>query len=240
MGRIYNNVGWRAPEARQSLGDKHVDLAIATLKKTAMRTVKVMTDYKPSRMETIEMLFRDEDIEAAKRVRGMIRPATSTKDYEVVPGVQLYIDYSECVVPTIENAAMHMHADRIQPLLTYVAEVKAVHDRFEELKAVLKWFNRNATPGAIRAYWPTAMKLTPQSKVWEDLQEVPSRYSEPPHVGEWLQAIRDSAQTFTQSLMLPDDVLAPQRNHMWLNFAQKTVVLGDNASYQTNQMQYNI
>lgn len=244
MGRKYlNHIPYPMSDERSSLGDTHVDNAVHQLKKTAELTATVMTSYTPTREKTIAMLFRDDDIAAAERVRGLVTASGSTRSYPInldKQEVDLNINYYECPVVALDAAAMCPHSDRIQPLLTFIDEVRAVHDRFEELKAVLKWFNRKATAGACRAYWPTAMKLTPKSKAWEDLQGVPSRYSEPPHVGDWLQAIRDSAQTFTQSLMLPTDVDTRPRNHMWLTFKSRTVVLSDNASYQTDMMTYNL
>lgn len=244
MGRRvnYNTVGWRGSDERASLGDAHVETAINSLSRTALISATTMASYQPTREKTIDMLFRDDDIAAAKRVRGLVTASGSTRSYDIDTKnrITLNINYEECPVVAMDSCAMSVHSDRIQPLLTFVEEVKAVHDRFEEVKGVLRWMNRNATPGAIRYYWPTAMKLTPKSKVWEDLQQVPSRFTTPENIGDWTQAIKDSAATVASSLLLPADVDPRPRVHMWLTFSSKKVELSDRASYQTDQMHYNL
>ena len=228
------------PGERQSIGDSHVDKALGVLNTQAKTAAAVMAQYRHSREGTIPMLFADEDVEAMKRVNHLVDARMDTHAYEIRPGISLNIDFSGALMPAFEQDGFKPYHDRIGPLLTFIDEVKAVHDRFEEVKGVLKWFNRNATPGATRAYWPTAMKLTPSAKVWEDLQSVPSRYSEPPNIGDWLQAIRDSAATVASNAMIPADAKPRDKQKMWLTFDSVRVKLSDTQSYKTDLMHYNI
>jgi hypothetical protein len=239
-GRNLSHIQANHGDARSSIGDSHVDLAVGTLKKTAEASVSLLTTYNHSRGGTLPMLFDDDDLDKLRQVRGMVRTQGDIRGYAMGQGVHLYIDFEEALVPAIETIRLRINPDRVGPLLTYINEVKAVHDRFEEVKGVLQWLNRNATPGAVRYYWPMAMKLCPQAPVWRDLQEVPTRYSTPPHIGDWIQSLKDAAATVTGSIMMPSDAKPNPRGKMWLTFAPRTIRLSEHSTYSTDQMTYHI
>ncbi len=227
-------------DARQSIGDAHVDTAINLLKQTMQRAVALQTSYAPSRQATLGMLFHDTDIAKLSQVRDMVRTAGTTREYEIIGGVKLSIDFEGALVPAIEPSAMKVYPDRVQPLLTFVNEVRAIHDKFEEVKGLLRWMNRNATPGAIRYYWPTALELTPKAPVWNDYRDVPSRFNSPPGISDWMQPIKDAATTVAASLMLPSDITLRQRGKMWLTFKTRKIDLSPESFYNTDEMVYNI
>jgi hypothetical protein len=197
-----------------------------------------MTHYPHSREGTLPMLFRDDDLAKLEAVRGMVDPMSDTEVYGIAPDVHLTINYKEARVPTIDANRLFMQQDRITPLVSFIAEVKAIHDKFEEVKAVLRWLNCNATPGAIRYYWPTILELCPNSPAFADLQNVPTRYHNPPGIHNWLQSIRDAAATVAGSLLLPSDAAPRLKKQMWLTFASTTVHLGSEILYITDQMTY--
>lgn len=238
----FQNVPAATYSERSSLGDAHVDAAITEITKLAQRAVATMTHYELTRESTLPMLFRDDDIAKLQAVRGMVQAHAATMSYMLQPSVFLFISYEDAQVPTIERDRLYIQPGRVGPLLNFVAAVKAVHDRYEEVKGVLRWLNRNATPGAIRFYWPTAMKLTPKSLIWADLREVPSRYSVPPNISGWLQPLRDAAATMAGAAMLPATAAERPRETMWLSFHSCPVKLDGNAgsTYNTDHMIYNL
>lgn len=227
-------------DVRQSIGDTHVDAAITSIKQTMQQAISLQTSYETSRQSTLSMLFADEDIAKLSQVRGMVKTLSDTREYEIERGVNLSINFVDALVPAIEPSALKINPSRVQPLLTYISEVRAIHDKFEEVKGLLRWMNRSATPGAIRYYWPTAMELTPKAPVWNDYRAVPSRYSIPPNIGDWLQVIKDAATTVAGSLMLPSDITLRQRNKMWLTFKTRKVELSSVSFYNTDEMVYNV
>lgn len=241
MGRGRKQIGVLTPQRadeRASIGDVHVSNAGDALNRTCAATVAEMTHYGRTREQTLPMLFRDDDLDKLKQVRGMVKTASDTRSYQIQPNVTLNIDYEGALVPAIEGARLYMQPNRVGPLLTYIAEVKAIHDRFEEVKAVLRYLNRQATPGAIRYYWPSALKLCPNTTAFADLVEVPSRYTIPPKIGDWMQCLKDAATTVTGSLMLPATAKARTRDKMWLTFPSTTVRLTLDARYDTDHMHY--
>lgn len=237
-------MGWhnRRNDKRSSIGEAHVEKAVVQLSRTCAATVATMTRYIPSREETLPMLFRDDDLAKLAAVRGMVDPMCNIGRYTINPGVVLDIKFTDAKVPTIELGRLYLLAPLAlpprAPLLSYIAEVKAIHDKFEEVKAVLRWFNREATPGAIRYYWPTALELCPEAPAFAALQEVPTRYHNPPKISSWLQPIRDAAATVAGSLLLPVDARPRIRDKMWLTFAPTTVHLANEVFYTTDQMVY--
>jgi len=175
-----------------------------------------MTRYTVSRDDTLAMLFPDDMRAKLAEVKGWIEPADHTEDYEIIPHVSLTINFDSSPVPTIVPSFMQLNLDRAQPLLIYLEGVYRVHMQYELVKAVVRWLNSNATPGAVRYYWPSAMKLMPQHPMWKDLQEVPTRFVNPVGIEDWTQALKETATTMAASAMLPE-TSPPKRDTMWLN-----------------------
>ncbi len=239
MGRRhFANLGYKSADQRSSIGDQHVDQAINELNKTQACAVSLMTQYTQTRDATVEMLFDPTQLQRAQNAKGLIEPMSSSETYEV-DGVLLTINFENCYVPTMWDRAMNVQVPKVQPLLTYIDEVKRVHRSYEEVKGVLRWLNRNATPGAIRYYWPAAMKLCPTSLIWKDLQEVPTRYSPPPGIADWLQILKDAASTVTSMLMLPSDLAPKPRDKMYMKVPAEKVVVGT-SHYTTDVTIYNL
>lgn len=228
-------------DGRDSIGHTHVEHAIRTINRLCRIAVATMTSYERTREETLPMLFDDGDLEKLRQVRGLVTPWTTTQGYDVA-GVMLFIDYNGALLPTVAPGCLRLDKERIAPLEHFISQVREVHEKYEELKAVLRWLNRNATPSAIRYYWPTALQLCPNSPAFAKLKDLPTRYDTPPYVGAWIPAMRSAATTWASAKLLPSTAEPRERGTMWLNFAAQIVHLSvnDNAWYQTDAMGYNI
>lgn len=221
---------------RASLTDTAMEFAITTIKQTQQRAMTVLTQYTPSREATIAMLFNPDTIQRATAARNIVMPAQWCPDY-TIQGVQLEINYKEGRCLPINTSALDLQYPAISPLFSFIDEVKAIHMRYEEVKGVLRWFNRNATTSAVRYYWPTAMQLCPGP--FRDLQGLPARYNTPPGISDLLQAIRDSSATWVGAQMLPSDVDPRPRATMRLTFPSIVVPCGGQ-KYMTDVTYYNI
>jgi len=215
----------RDPDLKSAIGDHYVDEAIAGLTRTAAETVAVMTEYPHTREHTLPMLFDADVLERAERARGIIVPNSEVEAYPIMPSVNLCINFKGAKVPTISPTAFRLQPIA-GPLLSYAQQVKAIHEQFSEVKAVLKWLNRNATIGAIRYYWPSVLQLCPNSPALKDMQHVPTRYTVPQGISLWTQSLKDAAATVAGSLLLPAEAKARTKNTMWLTFPQYTVERG--------------
>lgn len=243
MGRRYSpshmTPNWNYE--RSSLGDTHVDKALGDLKKACAAEINALYSYEVSTMSTLAMLIDDDKMAKLKAVLGMITPVTDKKTYSIYSDVDLHIDFEGALVPPVEPKFSKVDPQRFAPLATFIQNIRPIHQKYEEVKAVLKWLNRHATPGAIRYYWPHAMKLCPNAlSNWADYQEVPSRYSEPAHVADWLQPMRDAATTVVGSLLLPADATPKALDKMKLTFKAQKVKLSDQSEYLTDNMTYHL
>lgn len=221
------------------MGESHVEIALNNLNIQQQVAAAVTTAFPGDRQSVLHMLIPDDTYDKLRAVRGMVETG-AIKHYEIVPGVDLFVDFSSAPIPSFEPEAVQIQTNRVGPLMTFLNELQAVHERYEEVRGVLKWLNRHATPGAIRYYWPAAMKLVSTSPIWADLSEVPSRYSIPDLISEWSQNLKDSASTVTGMLLLPSDVYARKREKMWVTMKPKRVHVGERSGYTTDTITYNI
>lgn len=234
MSRRRRNFG--QPEVRQSIGDGYVQDAVNDLNRRCGSALSVMTEYSFTREQTLPMLFADDVINKMQQVKGMVNPKSDTVNYPIDANLILTIDYEDARLPAIDVSCFHLNRTRVGPLLQYVREVTAIYEKYEEVKAVLRWLNRNATPGAVRYLWPTALQLCPKAPSLKDMHHVPTRFDTPRGINVWTQALKDSATTVVSSLLLPETAKPRPRNKMWLTFTGHTI--GDDETtpeYQTDQ-----
>lgn len=246
MGRNqYRHITRPASSQRASLGDGPVDSAIGRLKQVQQKAVSTMTSYPGSRRGVIDLLFDPDTIRRANDARNIIKPQTTTIEYDMGCDVRLSLDFDGEITPAIQASNLCLQSGFIPLVNKFINEVKAVHLQYEEVKAVVRWLNRNATPGAIRYLFPQAMKLVPDSPIWKDLQQVPSRYSQPDGIAAWTQPIKDAANTFACMALLPEEAKARERvRGMWLTFKSSKVHLDrvndpHAVHYMTDEIIYN-
>lgn len=228
------------PDTKSSIGEQYVIDAVAALKRTQQTAAAVMTSYDFSREQTLRMLFEDDTIDKMQAVRGMVEPDSPQGAYDVGVDVELTIDYKGARLPTITPNMLQINPQRAEPLMAYIAQVRAIHEQYETVKGVLRWLNRNATIGAIRYYWPSALQLCPTSPAFKDMQHVPTRFVTPAGISQWMQAIKDSAATVAGSLLLPATATPRPRGQMWLSFDSYTITFDQGANFRTDQVHYYI
>lgn len=90
------------------------------------------------------------------------------------------------------------------PLAMWCKDANAAAMNFAQVRAVLEWFNKNGTPGAIRNYWPCILPLLPDDSPVKHTEGF--RCKEPIGMGERLAVIRESTEFLTSAHLLPHDV----------------------------------
>lgn len=243
MSRRYRNLSFKMTTDRSSIGEAHVDRAVDTISKQCKQTIATMLSYTKTVEQTVDMLFEPTTIERSRTAHGVVIEPHNRVVYQVGDKVSISLSYEDTKLLPIRKDVVRYQAHLYGELEQYIKDVWAIHHKFEEVKAVLKWLNRNATPGAVRYYWPTAMKLCPESTIWRDLQDVPSRYNEPKDVRVWTQAMKDAANTMAAAELLPKDTDTPDPGAMHLTFSEVDVNPDPTFSevkYRTQQMTYYI
>lgn len=226
---------------RESIGDGEVHAACNRLTQLALRHANMAVPWKPEFTPTLQMIFPQATIDCAIAAKGIIQPRRSFETYETIAaGVHLGIDYDDTHVPTIEEACYALQPSATR-LLHTIEEIRGIYLKYEAVKYVLRWMNRNATPGAIRHYWPSALKLCPGSTALQEVAGGASRYSEPPEIGSMLQMIRDTAAVVAGAALMPDTLMARNRDKLWLTFVPcKIMREGITLDAETDNVPFNL
>lgn len=207
------------PHEKSAIGDSYVDDAVTQLRQTARITAAVMAEYPHTREATLPMIFSADVLEKMEAVKGMIEPSSIIAHYDVDDGDSSFIiNYDGAKVPTVSPKFFKPDPVKAATLLSYIKQVEAIYNRFEEVVTVLTWLNKNATIGAIRYYWPSALQLCPNSPALKEMQHVPTRFTTPPGITDYLQMMKDSAATVAGSLLLPATAKPRPASNMWLYF----------------------
>lgn len=228
------------PEPRQSIGDSYVSEGCGRLTLMCTKAANLMYSYGKSREETLPMLFSPETLRIAREAKNVVPVYTHSGEYEIEPYVELVIDFEKSALAAILPTMMQINHYAASPLLHYVAEIKALYFQYEEVKAVLRWLNRNATPGAVRYLFPSALTLCPNSPQMRDMDHLPTRFTNPANIGPWLPRIKNATNTMAQTLLLPNEATAAPRSSMRLAFSGTTVghADGPGAEYETDRLQF--
>lgn len=242
MGRRRRRSSFGGREERSTMGDHALECAIAKVETMQAKAVNLMTSYGETTPHTISMLFDPVDIRKAEAACGVVDTHTQQLEYQVADRCGLTLMYTHMTrlgpLPIRQDRmVLQPHATK---LLKFVADVRAVHEQYEDVKAVLRWLNKNATAGAIRYYWPPALKLTQgQTSAFDTLQDVPTRFATPSGIGKWAQLLRETSSTLAGAAMMPSDAKAKDHDEMWLTFREYNVQRGE-VSYHTNSRMYYI
>jgi hypothetical protein len=81
--------------------------------------------------------------------------------------------------------------------------------------------NRNATPGAVRANWPSVVKLCPDAPMLKELQQAPVRYTNPQELNGLLPLIRATATTVAAMAMIPGEAHVRIKSSVWLTLPDR-------------------
>jgi hypothetical protein len=152
------------------------------------------------------------------------------------------IDFEGCDILPIQPSRLQLQKDKIGPLIQYLREVEKVYLQYEEIKAVLRWLNQNATIGGIRYYWPSIMRVAPKDSVFAGMEKAPKRHDTPRHLYEWLQPLRDTAATVASMALMPEDARGkPFDKHMSVTCHRRKVVVKEpDITYQTDSVTFNV
>lgn len=220
---------------RESIGDEYVHAACRDIELAGRAHAASAVPWQPTFDTIIHMLFSDDTRSKALAAKEIIEPRFYTLPYRNlgVAGVILTLDYEESGWPPINESVLSLQPGAGR-LLNVVEEIRAIYLKYEQVKYVLRWMNRNATPGAIRHYWPTALQLCKKSAPLQEVAGGASRYAEPPEIGDLLQDIRDTAATWAAATMMPNTMAPRDRTNIRLTFSSVPIKLGNTDSVVYN------
>lgn len=218
---------------------REMEDAIAQVNQWQQQAATVLTSYEHDINQTIAMLFLDDDIAKSEATKNIVVSPHGqiALNLQEVPDAVLTLNFEKSRFHALRPEYSEVHPSRSVPLLAYMKQVQAIYYQYEQVKAVLRWFNENATRNAIRYYFPAAATLCPQT--FADVAPA-ARHRPPAGVHDWLQPIRDTAATVASAVMLPSDAMTRRRKDMWLTFAPTLVHGAGDAKYTTDQITFNV
>lgn len=107
-----------------------------------------------------------------------------------------------CMVPKEEYIRL---PDEMQRALEpWYAELLKVYREWMVVRYVASWFNRHASTGAMRYYWPCLMSLMPPGRNLDNMHKgTLEKYKEPLGISKMLPLCRTTATLVTAGQMLP-------------------------------------
>lgn len=217
-------VNRHADGSRASIGDTDVAAACSKLDQAVSKECALLCqgfDVK----QVIPMLFPDDVVELLVASRIYFDTYSPTGSYPWDTNAALYVDLNfEGVIPTPSASAFRPNPTRYADFLYTINQATKIREKYAAVKHLLRWFNRNATPAAVRALWPAVLTLCPGSALCKEYAEMPSRYVAPDQTGELLALIRDTAATVAHMQMLPSDVVSRTRGTVRLTFTMAVFI----------------
>lgn len=192
------------PEPRGVFTRTEMETAVSTIDKTCLDEVAMFIPQRFNREQVLPWLFPENSLAKLRMVKGMVSTA-SNKVYALREGIELHMNYDEdSSTPAIEGCALLANV-KSAPLFDAIHAIQDIHEKYGRVKHLLRWFNNNATEGAVRNYWPAAMALCPASSV-ALMTTAPVRYSTPDGLADILPLIRETAGTVAAMELIPKDI----------------------------------
>lgn len=191
--------------SRSSVGDHYVDTACKALDTACAKEAALFVPHL-SADEVTPMVFKDDVIAKLKAVHGLLSYEDKDATYDLRPHARGHLMVKTLFRPAASPGGFQWHQDRAGPLKAAVDAIVELHIKWGAVKHLLRWFNRNATPGAVRANWPSVLALCPDAPNLKELQHAPLRYTNPQELSTLLPIIRATASTVASMKLLPGDV----------------------------------
>lgn len=148
---------------------------------------------------------------------GCLLPETQRilrKAYNVVATLGADVDIA--VIPNRVNLRIHFDSlglarpvDRLMnpfppthPIVEQARKLAEIRGKWVRVAALIDWFDRVATPGAVRHLWPALNLLAPEHEGLASAS-LGAHYIDPPGYSMWLPYIREAATTVAAAAMLP-------------------------------------
>jgi hypothetical protein len=231
----------------QQLGDRttlggHFTVALQNINKLNERVVAVTAPLAQSAAELLPCMFNAETLDILRKAFPLSVTTSRTGQYPLADNMACYVnidfDRTNPAIAIVPPRANVLHIDPVQgkPLLDTVEKICKIREKFAVVSHVLSWLDANATPGAMRYYWPTMLALAPECPALN--VQAPARFIEPVGVAPLLPLIREAASTVASALLLPADVTFGGRG-MTLYFPEQEFT-HSSVEIKASQQAYNL
>jgi hypothetical protein len=215
-----------------ALGKKY-PLAMSTITALTDNVVYAMVRPEFTMSEVISSLF-DKDVLSLLQIAAAVARDNNTSAKYILDEATVTIvfdrDYPPMLAPA-QSQVLPQHPN--SPLMQAIDAVRAIHFEFGAVAHVCEWLNYNATPAAIRYYWPTMAALVPGGL--DTLPEgVPHKFTDVPGIADYLPLIKQTAGSVAAALLCPQ---APFKRE-GIPFTVNSALAGGNVAYHVAGREY--
>lgn len=180
--------------------------ALDTISNLEAQTIAVMVERPFTAHDVMEWLFPADVLRKCKDAYSVVHEPTTSVSYRVPFDDTMYARLWLSVFPNFDMLlpATHMLtvSDEAVPLLKAMHQASTICKEWNTVRTVLDWLDKNATPGAIRAYCPSLLTLiAPDNSPL--FAASGDRYREPKDICGQLSALRSVAATIAAARLLP-------------------------------------
>jgi hypothetical protein len=204
--------------SRDSIGQGTVDAAVSRINLHMHTEIAMYVDQGFTAMDTMHMLFRDDLAAKLSAVAHAVHPRSWVGTYHLNDNIFLGTDWTKTGIPTPSAEVMDRHHDRMDQLFSAMETIRITRLKYGKVVYLLRWLNANATPGAVRNYWPSVLALTAGSSFATDNADAPDRYSAPRNIGSMLELLRETAGTVAGMQLIPSTMEPRDRDEVWLTY----------------------
>lgn len=212
---------------RASIGDYYVEEACNALN-MAMQIEATMFVQPIEQRALLPMVIPDDVMDKLRAAAPYAAMPGLSRNYDMRPHAAAYItiDFDGMGRRIIPPHALMVHPERWEPLREKLVALDELRNKWGAVKYVLRWCNRNMTPGAVRNIWPSALALCPESASMKEMKgAAPVRYDQPAKLGEMLPLIRYTAGIVAGMQMLPSDVTPRKREAVQVALNEPTAMV---------------
>jgi hypothetical protein len=213
---------------RASIGDQEVTNAVVRINEVMKAEIAMNIEKEFTAMHCLNMFFPDDLQARLMAVRHCVTPQSQIGLYPIGGDkMATCVNWTKTGIPTPSPDAMQPHHDRMDLFFSAIDTIRAARIKYGKVVYLLRWFNQNATPAAVRNFWPSALALVPGSKFAVDNAEAPSRYSSPQGIGKLLPLLRETSGTVAGMQLIPRDFAGRKQNQVWLTMPQIDIITED-------------
>lgn len=200
MGKRIRIASDRLPRAM--LGTDHnknltVNKVTELFQTVAEATIKVPFDFE----QMMAWLAPSDTLRIMREAKGVIHVANTYSYVELFEQISLMLDFEKTRYAVPAPNLLRIQGQQGKPLADLARQVRTLYLQWMEVRHLVTWFDRNATAGAARYYWPTILSLAPAS--CEVLHEASSvRLIDPPKISSLLPMIRRTSSLVAGALMI--------------------------------------
>ena len=216
--------------SRDTLGEYNINQAVTRLQNAARAECSMAV--RSFGLEELVPMFWSDDVMATLRAAAPYVDGTAWGNTRVPYTFDATIDFFFHGVDGVtiypNSAGARFNPERGRELAEGIETISGIWEKWAAVIHVLKWFNKNATAGAIRAIWPAVLELCKDSPALKDLAVAPARYQEPSGLSKILPLVRETAGTVASLTLMPPMSALPQPinsgAHVSLTFAAGPVI----------------